>query len=389
MECRSTGVSRQIAFLILLSLAARADAQRVSIGVVGGAAVTDAFPEQTYAYAVGSPFVTGIKTYSPFKDYVVGARVQVRINDRWSLLADGLYREMQGTWAGVLNDGTLNSVSPSPVVTWEIPVLARYNLGGRRVQPFLEAGPSFRAIGNRNSDPSGHGVAAGAGVRLRAGWLNIAPQMRYTRWAADPAQTSRTGRNQVEVLLGITTHTETEVREAFRGRISIGGLVGTNLANDYRPAAPVTNEYGGVTVMSQFHSGPRSVVGGPAVEVHTGPVSIEASFLRRVLHGTSKYQLSEGRSGSSTSSVGVWEIPVMAKYRLEGRFRAADWRPLVEVGPAFRQGSYLPHYGVAAGAGLEKRVGALKIAPGVRYTRWQGSFGMIPNEIAMLLGVRY
>ena len=55
-----------------------------------------------------------------------------------------------------------------------------------------------------------------------------------------------------------------------------------------------------------------------------------------------------------------------AKYRIEGRFRPAAWRPLVEVGPAFRQGSYLPHFGVAAGADLERRVGALKIAPGVR-----------------------
>ncbi|HXA51408.1 MAG TPA: hypothetical protein VNV86_13925 [Candidatus Acidoferrum sp.] len=99
-------------------------------------------------------------------------------------------------------------MSPSPVVTWEIPVMARYNLGGRRMRPFLEMGPSFRPIGNRNSNPSGHGVTAGAGVRLRAGWLNIAPQLRYTRWAADAEQRSRTGKNQIEVLLGLTTHTE-------------------------------------------------------------------------------------------------------------------------------------------------------------------------------------
>jgi hypothetical protein len=167
----------------------------------------------------------------------------------------------------VLNDGTLNSVSPSPVVTWEIPVMARYNLGGRRMRPFLEMGPSFRPIGNRNSNPSGHGVTAGAGVRLRAGWLNIAPQLRYTRWAADAEQRSRTGKNQIEVLLGLTTHTEIGGREPFRGLISIGGTVGTNLADDYRPVGPFTNENGGVTVMSQFQSGPRSVLGGPTIEV--------------------------------------------------------------------------------------------------------------------------
>ena len=113
---QSSGVSRQIAFLVLLSLAARANTQRMSMGMVGGATLTAAFPNQTYS--VSSPFATGIRTYPPFKDYVAGARVQVRITGRWSLLADGLYREKQGTWAAVLSDGTLRSVSPSPVVTW-------------------------------------------------------------------------------------------------------------------------------------------------------------------------------------------------------------------------------------------------------------------------------
>lgn len=384
---RAAGVSAQFLFLAMLSLACRANAQRVGIGVVGGIALTDAFPEQTYA-ASGS-FFARFGTYSPFKDYVLGARVQVRITQRWSVLADGLYREMQATTAAVLSDGTLSSVSPAPVVTWEIPVLARYRFGGKRVQPFLEAGPSFRAIGNRNSNPSGYGVAAGIGVQLRAGWLNIAPQLRYTRWAADPEQPSRTGPNQAEILVGLTTPSETAIGEAFRGRLSIGGIVGTNLANDYRAGAPFTTEYPGVAITSQFHSGPRSVMGGPVVEVHAGPVSFAASFLRRVLHGTVDDRFSNGISRSSQSTTGVWEIPVLVKYRIGGPFRTAAWRPLVEAGPAFRQGPYLPHYGGTAGAGVERRVGPLKIAPGLRYTRWQGSIGLVPNEIAMLVGVRY
>ncbi|HXA51407.1 MAG TPA: hypothetical protein VNV86_13920 [Candidatus Acidoferrum sp.] len=140
--------------------------------------------------------------------------------------------------------------------------------------------------------------------------------------------------------------------------------------------------------MSQFQSGPRSVLGGPTIEVYAGPLSIEASFLHRNLYGPTKYKLSNGISGSSTSTVGVWEIPVLAKYRLRGRFRAAAWRPLVEAGPAFHQGSYLPHFGVAAGAGVERRVQTFKITTGLRYTRWQTSFGQAPNEVTVLLGVR-
>ena len=79
----------------------------------------------------------------------------------------------------------------------------------------------------------------------------------------------------------------------------------------------------------------------------------------------------------------------MAKRRIGERFRAASWRPVVEAGPAFPPGSYLPHFGVAVGAGVERRAGALKITPGLRYTRWQGSIGMVPNEIAMLVGIGY
>lgn len=88
---------------------------------------------------------------------MIGARVEVRITQRWSVLADGLYREMQATTAAVLSDGTLNSVSPAPVVTWEIPVLARYNFGGRRIRPFLEAGPrSGRSVtGTATRQPRG------------------------------------------------------------------------------------------------------------------------------------------------------------------------------------------------------------------------------------------
>jgi hypothetical protein len=51
-----------LALLVLLAFAAPANSQRVSIGVVGGAALTDAFPNQFYSYSVISSSVTGIRT---------------------------------------------------------------------------------------------------------------------------------------------------------------------------------------------------------------------------------------------------------------------------------------------------------------------------------------
>ena len=62
----------------------------------------------------------------------------------------------------------------------------------------------------------------------------------------------------------------------------------------------------------------------------------------------------------------------MAKYK----FRPSGaWRPMAELGPSFRldgnqSGAAPSHYGVTAGAGVEARLGKLKISPAVRYTRW-------------------
>ena len=110
---------------------------------------------------------------------------RVRITGRWSLLADGLYREMQGNVGGGLERWKAEQRVPFTRGRLGDSGFGAVYLGARRVQPFLQAGPSLRAVGNRNSDPSGYGVTAGAGVQLRAGWLNITPQVRYMRWAAD------------------------------------------------------------------------------------------------------------------------------------------------------------------------------------------------------------
>jgi hypothetical protein len=71
--------------------------------------------------------------------------------------------------------------------------------------------------------------------------------------------------------------------------------------------------------------------------------------------------------------------------------------PFVEAGPSFRllqdvYGAAL--YGVTAGAGAETRLGRLKIAPGVRFTRWARDDPRAPtdplgSEVAILTGVSF
>ena len=58
----------------------------------------------------------------------------------------------------------------------------------------------------------------------------------------------------------------------------------------------------------------------------------------------------------------IWEFPVLAQYQ----WRIGRAKPFVEMGPSFRllQGVYgAAPYGIAVGAGVEERVGRLKISP--------------------------
>ena len=87
---------------------------------------------------------------------------EVRLPLHLSIEVDGLYHELEFTRAGIEPDGSLNSVSPAPVVTWESPVLAKYRFTFPLITPFVEAGPAFRTSGNLNgASPSNHGFVAG------------------------------------------------------------------------------------------------------------------------------------------------------------------------------------------------------------------------------------
>ncbi|MFY9727141.1 MAG: hypothetical protein WB579_05295 [Bryobacteraceae bacterium] len=183
-----------------------ASAQRFSFGVVGGGSLTNDFGNEVVA-VFGQTSIP-IRYYSTSKDYIVGPMVEVRLPLHLSLEVNGLYRPLNYTSAEVLPDGSLNSVSPATVVTWEFPVLAKYTFSTRRVRPFAELGPSFRAAGNLNSAaPSNYGGTVGAGVETHLSKIRIAPAVRYTRWAPDHFQLGQPPRsflNQAEFLVGFS-----------------------------------------------------------------------------------------------------------------------------------------------------------------------------------------
>lgn len=108
------------------------------------------------------------------------------------------------TWAAVLADGSLNSVSPSPVVTWELPAPAKYRFPVRGLEPFIALGPSFRLRQSLTS-VSPYGIAAGAGVDIHMRRLQIAPAIPYTHWGQEKAPAFGAAvRNQIEFLVGFS-----------------------------------------------------------------------------------------------------------------------------------------------------------------------------------------
>lgn len=166
----------------LLCSSSAALGQPFTAGIVAGAGVTQDFQNKSLNYGTGPIFLA----YSTPKRYLIGAMFEANLPLHLSVEVDGLYRELEYTNATLETNGTLNSVSPAPVVTWEFPILVKYRFSTKIIKPFVEAGPSFRSSGNLNGTaPSTHGFAAGVGAETRLWKMGLAPQIRFIRWARD------------------------------------------------------------------------------------------------------------------------------------------------------------------------------------------------------------
>jgi hypothetical protein len=129
-----------------------------------------------------------------------------------------------------------------------------------------------------------------------------------------------------------------------------------------------------------------SPIAGPAVEVQLRPhPSVEVDALHKPLRERYDTTYSNGlpsRSGTFTDATS-WQFPELAKYR----FSWSKVAPFVEAGPSFRlPQEMLPAYGASAGAGVQVHFHALRIAPALRFTRWQEAAGAVAaNEASVLV----
>ncbi|MCZ2146266.1 MAG: PorT family protein [Bryobacterales bacterium] len=159
-------------------------------------------------------------------------------------------------------------------------------------------------------------------------------------------------------------------------RLSLGFVGGTPLTRDFPISRVYTGqETPGFPAAFDWFSDKRSFLAGLSVEVGLGKgLSLEANALHRNLHLQMRDVFAGGTSRYLGEVVpGTWEWPVLAKYRLPPVGAA---RPFLEGGPSFRtRHNPAPaepsQFGATIGAGVEFRLGLLRISPALRYTRWQ------------------
>jgi hypothetical protein len=188
--------------LILLSslTLVAANAQSLSVGVLGGAPFND---------VVKSSTVNAIQSIPKSSNFTIGPSVRVNLPASLRLEVDALYRPYSFR---LTNPFGTTDVSASQ---WRFPVLLQYRFGTPIVKPFVEAGLSFDhlsgitdAAKNITSGPgkflhaTDAGVVLGGGVDVKIPFFRLSGELRYTRQSVSNFE-NFSNLNQAEVLLGI------------------------------------------------------------------------------------------------------------------------------------------------------------------------------------------
>jgi hypothetical protein len=187
-------------------------------------------------------------------------------------------------------------------------------------------------------------------------------------------------------------------------------LCGQSVSFGLKAGVPLTADLAG--------SDGRSVAGqrwtaGATVEF-TLPLNLSVGV--DALYRRFSYSYANDFGYSEDSKTGHWEFPVFAKYRFKSIVPPYVARPFAEGGFVFDRAhtsgtaqsftgppgccgtitttinSSQWGAGFLAGGGIEIKAAFLKIAPEVRYTRWQkGLFydGFERNQVEVLVGVRF
>jgi hypothetical protein len=103
--------------------------------------------------------LTMFDLFSDTRSVIAGLSVNVLLGKGLSLEANALHRNLHLKRRFIFPDGSTLDQGRTSVSTWQWPILLKYRLPAhRRIQPFVEAGPSFRTRHNPvPSEPSQFG----------------------------------------------------------------------------------------------------------------------------------------------------------------------------------------------------------------------------------------
>ena len=174
--------------------------QFLSVGVKAGVPFTDDFSSDTFSVP---PQV--YRSYSNSTGYIIGPTGEIHLPLGLSVEVDALYRPLD-LRTDLVGDGR---VTHNTYSSWEFPILAKWRFPIPLLKPYIEAGPSFRAVGGSASDfLSNNGLTLGAGIELRVSRVRIGPELRFTHWGSDASGASGHGfisnQNQGEFLVGFS-----------------------------------------------------------------------------------------------------------------------------------------------------------------------------------------
>lgn len=196
---------------VIVLTAASAFAQPIGVGIKGGLPFNDLFSANT----------TGVDADT--KRYIVGPMIELRLPAGLAIEADALYT--RANFSSVITGAGSIITAPFKTNSWEFPILLKKKFGGANavaasVRPYVEAGASFRRLsgvtdigsfitGNRNGevDPNNTGFVVGGGLEIRALFVKIAPEVRFTYWGTDHfteglANVFKTNKAQGQFLVG-------------------------------------------------------------------------------------------------------------------------------------------------------------------------------------------
>lgn len=206
--------------LLFVATAVSALPQSFNVGVKAGVPLTDFFS------TVRSP---NFGFNSNTKRYIIGPSVQLGLPAGFAVEFDALYRRLNYEGNGTLVDVLTNNRTTGNA--WEFPLLLKYRFPTPVARPFVSAGVAWDTLSGMKqsitttvlpsrvtttqTDNPGElrnktttGFVVGAGVDVRAVFLHIIPEIRYTRWGSrhfsDVTNSLLSNQNQAEFLVGFT-----------------------------------------------------------------------------------------------------------------------------------------------------------------------------------------